>query len=67
MIVQEPLEIYHNPYQESPDRDALTTFCPLGKIRTPLNDKISGGQRQRSLPSLSLGNHPDLIFPGWTF
>jgi len=37
-------------------------LCYLSEIRKQLNDKISGGQRQRLLLALALINQPNLLF-----
>ena len=40
----------------------IIELCMLEKIKKNLNNKISGGQRQRLLLGLALLNEPDLVF-----
>jgi ABC-2 type transport system ATP-binding protein len=37
-------------------------LCHLEEVKSQLNDKISGGQKQRLLLALALLNRPDLVF-----
>ncbi|MGD9369365.1 MAG: ABC transporter ATP-binding protein, partial [Desulfobacteraceae bacterium] len=62
MTVQETLATFQSLYSISYDIDQLIKLCHLEEIRHQLNDKISGGQRQRLLFALALINQPNLIF-----
>ena len=62
MSVQETLATFQSLYSESYDIESLIKLCHLGDIRKQLNDKISGGQRQRLLVALALINRPSLVF-----
>lgn len=62
MTVQETLATFQSLYSISYGIDQLIKLCHLEDIRHQLNDKISGGQRQRLLFALALINQPNLIF-----
>jgi ABC-2 type transport system ATP-binding protein len=62
MTVQETLATFQSLYSISYGIDQLIKLCHLEGIRHQLNDKISGGQRQRLLFALALINQPNLIF-----
>jgi ABC-2 type transport system ATP-binding protein len=62
MTVYETLATFKALYRETFDLETLMELCYLGEIRKQLNDKISGGQRQRLLLALALINQPDLLF-----
>jgi ABC-2 type transport system ATP-binding protein len=62
MTVEETLKAVQALYHTTQPIDQLIELCHLGDIRRQLNDKISGGQRQRLLLALSLINEPDLLF-----
>jgi ABC-2 type transport system ATP-binding protein len=62
LTVEETLLTFKKLYRQSYDIEELIELCYLGDIRTQLNDKISGGQRQRLLLALALINHPQLLF-----
>jgi ABC-2 type transport system ATP-binding protein len=62
MNVYETLTTFQSLYPSSMDIEELIRLCYLEDIRKQLNDKISGGQRQRLLLALALINQPDLLF-----
>lgn len=60
--VEETLSTFQSLYSASYGIEELIDLCHLNDIRHQLNDKISGGQRQRLLFALALINQPNLIF-----
>jgi ABC-2 type transport system ATP-binding protein len=62
MNVYETLAAFHALYHKAYDLEALIRLCYLDDIRKQLNDRISGGQRQRLLLALALINKPQLLF-----
>ena len=62
MTVEETLATFQSLYSISYDIEELIELCQLNDIRRQLNDKISGGQRQRLLFALAMINQPNLIF-----
>lgn len=60
--VKETLSTFQSLYSTSYGIEELIELCHLNDIRNQLNDKISGGQRQRLLFALALINQPTLIF-----
>jgi ABC-2 type transport system ATP-binding protein len=62
MTIEETLRTFQSLYTRCADIHELMELCHLAEIRRQLNDKISGGQRQRLLLALSLVNQPELLF-----
>jgi ABC-2 type transport system ATP-binding protein len=62
LTVEETLRTFNSLYRHPQDIEALIEQCHLGDIRKQMNDKISGGQRQRLLLALALVNRPKLLF-----
>lgn len=62
MTVEETLKTFQALYPQTMDIEALIRMCHLEDIRRQLNDRISGGQRQRLLLALALINQPELLF-----
>ena len=62
MTIEETLATFKSLYSQSADIEELMDLCHLHDIRRQMNDKISGGQRQRLLLALALINQPDLLF-----
>lgn len=62
MTIEETLIAFKALYHDTQPIEDLIRLCHLGDIRRQLNDKISGGQRQRLLLALALINQPDLLF-----
>ena len=62
MTIEETLATFKSLYSQSADIKELMDLCHLHDIRRQMNDKISGGQRQRLLLALALINQPDLLF-----
>lgn len=62
LTVRETLQTFHRLYQKAMDVDDLMALCGLTDVSDHLNDKISGGQKQRLWLALALINQPDLLF-----
>jgi ABC-2 type transport system ATP-binding protein len=62
LTVQETLRTFADLYEAPEEIDILLRRCHLMEIQKRLNDKISGGQRQRLLLALALVNRPRLLF-----
>ena len=62
LTVAETLKTFAAFYRAPLPAEKIMTLCRLGEIKDQMNDKISGGQRQRLLLGLALINDPTLIF-----
>jgi ABC-2 type transport system ATP-binding protein len=62
LSVKETLATFKRLYQNTFDLEELLQMCHLGDIQDQMNDRISGGQKQRLLLALALINKPDLVF-----
>jgi ABC-2 type transport system ATP-binding protein len=62
LTVAETLETFSRLYDTTETIDHLIRLCHLEDVKGQLNDKISGGQKQRLLLALALLNRPELVF-----
>lgn len=62
LTVQETLKTFGAFYKTHLPVADVIDLCMLDNIKDSLNNKISGGQRQRLLLGLALLNDPDLVF-----
>ena len=62
MTIRETLQTFKSLYQNTAEIDYLAELCFLQEFLDQMNDKISGGQRQRFFLALALINEPELIF-----
>lgn len=62
LTVADTLKTFGRLYDHTESMDALIQLCHLGEVKDQLNNKISGGQKQRLLLALALLNRPALLF-----
>lgn len=62
ITVRETLETFKKLYKKTADIEKLVDLCHLHDFLDRMNDKISGGQKQRFLLALALVNNPELLF-----
>jgi ABC-2 type transport system ATP-binding protein len=62
LTVEETLKTFAAFYHKPLSLSAILSLCTLEDIRKNMNNKISGGQRQRLLLGLALLNDPELLF-----
>ena len=62
LTVKETLQTFQDLYRHTAAIDDLISLCRLQEFEHHLNDKISGGQRQRLLLAAALVNDPQLLF-----
>ena len=62
LTVAETLETFSRLYDNTETISHLIRLCHLEDVKDQLNDKISGGQKQRLLLALALLNRPELVF-----
>ncbi len=62
LTVKETLQTFQKLYRRTAAIDDLIRLCRLQEFEHHMNDKISGGQRQRLLLAASLVNNPELLF-----
>ncbi len=62
LTVADTLKIFSRFYDHTEPMDRLIRLCHLDDVTTQLNDRISGGQKQRLLLALALLNRPKLVF-----
>jgi ABC-2 type transport system ATP-binding protein len=62
LTVTETLRTFSRLYDTTDTIDQLIELCSLEEVKDRMNDKISGGQKQRLLLALALLNRPELVF-----
>ena len=62
LTVRETLQTFQHLYRTAMDVDEVMALCGLTHVSLQLNDKISGGQKQRLWLALALINQPELLF-----
>lgn len=62
LTVAETLDTFRQLFDRTESVAHLIGLCHLQDVKNQLNDKISGGQKQRLLLALALLNRPELVF-----
>ena len=62
LTLRETLITFKNLYNDPADIEKIIDICNLREIQKRLNDKISGGQKQRLMLALAMINKPELLF-----
>jgi len=62
MTIRETLKTFKSLYQNTAEIEELADLCYLQEFLDQMNDKISGGQKQRFFLALALVNEPELVF-----
>ncbi|MBU1055111.1 MAG: ABC transporter ATP-binding protein [Proteobacteria bacterium] len=62
LTLRETLKVFKNLYSKSADIEEIIDICNLREIQKRINDKISGGQKQRLMLALAMINKPELMF-----
>ena len=62
LTLRETLITFKNLYNDPADIEEIIDICNLREIQKRLNDKISGGQKQRLMLALAMINKPEILF-----
>jgi ABC-2 type transport system ATP-binding protein len=62
LTIRETLNTFKSLYSNPADIEEIIDICNLREIQKRLNDRISGGQKQRLMLALAMINNPELLF-----
>jgi ABC-2 type transport system ATP-binding protein len=62
LTIRETLNTFKNLYNDPADIEEIIDICNLREIQKRMNDRISGGQKQRLMLALAMINKPELLF-----
>lgn len=62
LTLRETLNTFKSLYNDPADIEEVIDICNLRDIEKRLNDRISGGQKQRLMLALAMINKPELLF-----
>jgi len=62
LTIRETLNTFKSLYNNPADIEEIIDICNLREIQKRLNDRISGGQKQRLMLALAMINNPELLF-----
>jgi ABC-2 type transport system ATP-binding protein len=62
LTIRETLKTFKNLYNDPADIEEIIDICNLRDIQKRMNDRISGGQKQRLMLALAMINRPELLF-----
>ena len=62
LTIRETLSTFKSLYNNPADIEEIIDICNLREIQKRLNDRISGGQKQRLMLALAMINNPELLF-----